>query len=83
MTDEENAAAGDYNELRVHEVLVEPATGAAVALRIEVTWASHAPGASGEPSIWDRSIFVVAATGALAGAEVDDRLELRIITEDA
>ncbi len=79
MTEEERAAAGDYNELRVHEVLIDPASGDVVALRIEATWGSRIATGETAASIWDQSIFVVAAVGALANAEVDDRLELRLV----
>ncbi|MDP9357306.1 MAG: hypothetical protein M3Q71_15570 [Chloroflexota bacterium] len=64
----------DFTELRVHEVLVD-GQGAVTALRVEATWGTHQP--NGEPLIWDRSIFTVAATGPLAEAETGDRLELR------
>ncbi|MBA2596963.1 MAG: hypothetical protein H0V00_10115 [Chloroflexia bacterium] len=82
MTDEKTAAGEDYNELRVHEVLVDPASDAVVALRIEAVWASRPAATAGEPSIWDRTIFVVAAVGPLASAEVGDRLELRLVAAD-
>ena len=66
----------DYTELRVHEILVD-GQGKATALRIEATWGTHQPG--GEPLVWDRSVFTVAAVGPLAEAETDDRLELRLV----
>ena len=70
----------DFTELRVHEVLVD-GQGAATALRIEATWGTHQP--DGEPLIWDRSVFTVAAVGALAQAETGDRLELRPVRAGA
>ena len=69
---------GDYTELRVIEVLVDN-NGTPTALRIEAVWATARPG--DDPLVWDRSSFVVAAVGALATADVGDRLELRP-TED-
>ncbi len=77
--DAQTPAAADFNELQVHEVLVDPASGGVVALRIEAVWKSRSE--SGDPAIWDRSIFVVAAVGPLAHAEAGDRLELRLMRE--
>lgn len=65
--------SGDFNELRVHDVLVDDA-GAITAVRIEAVWGTDA--AAGEPTIWSRAIFVVAAIGPLAKVAVGDRLEL-------
>ena len=70
----------DYNELRVLEVLVDE-RGTPTALRIEAIWGSTQAGA--EPLVWNRTSFVAAAVGPLAGAEVGDRLELRRIVEAA
>ncbi len=64
----------DFTELRVHEVLVD-GQGAVTALRVEATWGTHQP--AGEPLVWDRSVFTVAAVGPLTEAETGDRLELR------
>ena len=69
---------GDYNDLRVLEVLVDE-QGAVTALRVEAVWGTARPGA--EPLVWDRSVFTVAAVGPLAGAEVGDRLELRRVED--
>lgn len=66
----------DFTELRVHEVLVD-GQGAVTALRIQATWGSHQPG--GEPVVWDRSVFTVAALGPLAEAETGDLLEMRLV----
>ena len=65
---------GDFNEVRVMEVLVNEA-GTPVALRVEVTWATRR--GLDEPLVWDRSTVTVAAVGALADADVGHRLELR------
>jgi hypothetical protein len=65
---------GDYNELRVMEVLVDN-QGTVTALRIEAVWGTRR--GADEPLIWDRGVFTVGAVGALAEAEVGDRLELR------
>ena len=64
----------DFTELRVQEVLVD-GQGAVTALRIQATWGTHQSG--GEPLVWDRSVFTVAALGLLAQAEAGDLLELR------
>ncbi len=47
------------------------------AVRVEAVWGTDAE--AGEPTIWSRDIFVVAALGALAEVAVGDRLELRPI----
>ena len=66
--------SGDFNELRVHDVLVDEA-GAVTAVRVEAVWGTDV--VAGEPTIWSRAIFVVAALGSLAEVAVGDRLELR------
>jgi hypothetical protein len=68
---------GDYNELRVLEVLVDNA-GAVTALRVEAVWGTRR--GADEPLIWDRSVFTVGAVGPLGGLEVGDLLELRPAT---
>ncbi len=70
----------DFTELRVHEVLVD-GQGAVTALRVEATWGTHQP--AGEPLVWDRSVFTVAAVGPLTEAETGDRLELRPVGSTA
>lgn len=64
---------GDYNELRVLEVLVDNA-GAVTALRVEAVWGTRR--AADEPLVWDRSVFTVGAVGDLATVEVGERLRL-------
>lgn len=66
--------SGDYNELRVLEVLIDD-QGIATALRVEVVWGTIR--ADADPLVWDRTVFTVGAVGPLATAEVGDRLELR------
>ena len=67
-------ASGDYNDLRVLEVLVDD-RGAVTALRVEAVWCTAQ--ADGPDLTWDRSVFTVGAVGSLAQTEVGDRLELR------
>ena len=65
---------GDYNELRVTEVLVDN-DGVVTALRVEAVWGTRR--GADEPLIWDRNIFTIGAVGPLAELEAGDRLELR------
>lgn len=64
---------GDYNDLRVVEVLVDK-EGVVTALRVEAVWGSRR--GEDEPLVWDRGVFTVGAVGPLADADVGQRLEL-------
>jgi len=68
---------GDYNELRVLEVLVD-AEKAVTALRVEAVWATRR--GLDEPLVWDRSTFTIGAVGPLAGLNAGDLLEVRPAT---
>jgi hypothetical protein len=65
---------GDFNELRVLEVLVDDA-GKVTALRVEAVWGTHR--GMEEPLVWDRAVFTVGAIGPLANLDPGARLELR------
>lgn len=71
---------GDYNDLRVLEVLVDKA-GTVTALRVEAVWGTRR--GADEPLVWDRGVFTIGAVGPLAAAEVGERLTLNRLADDA
>lgn len=64
---------GDYNDLRVLEILVDKA-GAVTALRVESVWGTRR--GADDPLVWDRGVFTIGAVGPLADVAVGERLTL-------